>query len=403
MPRTIIHLDLDAFFCAVEENLNPELRGVAFAVGGQPDARGVVASCSYPARKYGIRSAMPMARAVRLCPDLVIVPNRHGEYGRVSRQVMRYLHDLTPLVEQISIDEAFMDVTGYHHDGYTLAARLQQQINTDLGLPASLGVASNKLVAKIANTVGKAEASQRTDGPPNAIKVVPAGKEADFLAPLDIRELWGVGPKTAERLHGMGIRTIGDIARRDAAHLRYHFGKHGIDLHRRAQGIDERPVTLEHEAKSISKETTFARDERDAEALRRILRSLSDGVGLRLRREGLQGTTIKIKLRWADFTTLTRQMTLPQPIDSDDAIYDAALALFEREWPKGRPVRLIGVGISGFDTPARQLGLWDAPHTEQNRRLQDTLDTLKDRFGENSIRRGSTVRRKSDTPEDDTP
>ncbi len=387
MVRKILHLDLDAFFCAVEEQHNPSLRGKPFAVGGRPDERGVVASCSYPARAFGVRSAMPMARAVRLCPDLIIVPARHGEYSRVSRRVMAILHDLTPEVEQVSIDEAFLDVTMRPERASALARDLQRRINEELRLPCSLGVATSKLIAKIANNVGKAEA--RGGGPPNAIKVVLPGQEAAFLAPLPVRELWGVGPRTAERLAGMGIHTIGEIAATPPDWLIRAFGKHGADLHRRAQGIDERPLETEHAQKSVSKETTFVRDVSDEAELKRTLRRLSDGVGRSLRRAGLKGTTVKVKLRWADFTTLTRQATLGHPVDTDDAIYAAAEALFARSWPRGRPVRLIGVGVSGFDAGV-QLGLWDGP-TEGAQQLTTALDALRDRFGEGAIRRASDL------------
>lgn len=302
MPRTILHLDLDAFFCAVEEQRDPSLQGQAFAVGGRPDQRGVVASCSYPARQLGVRSAMPMSQAVRLCPQLQIVPHHFKDYRRVSSAVMAHLHTLTPLVEQLSIDEAFLDISGL--DGEATARRLQHQINTELGLPCSLGVASNKLVAKIANNIGKGRA--KTGSPPNAIEVVPHGQEATYLAPFPIRELWGVGPKTAERLHRLGVQTIGDLAQRPEKELTRLFGKLGTDLAQRARGIDERPVITEHETKSISKETTFVHDVHDTKILLQTLRKLSDSVGLALRNEGLSGTTVKIKLRWADFTTLTR-------------------------------------------------------------------------------------------------
>jgi nucleotidyltransferase/DNA polymerase involved in DNA repair len=208
--RKILHLDLDAFFCAVEEQRDPTLRGKAFAVGGRPDARGVVASCSYPARKFGVRSAMPMIQAKRLCPELIIVSWNHGDYRAVSKKVMALLHDLTPLVEPLSIDEAFLDVSDIPGDPEAIARRVQSGIRADLDLPSSLGVATNKLVAKIANNIGKSSA--KTESYPNAITVVAPGQEAAFLAPLPTRELWGVGPKTAERLTRLGLKTIGDIA-----------------------------------------------------------------------------------------------------------------------------------------------------------------------------------------------
>lgn len=390
MTRKILHLDLDAFYCAVEEQYDSALRGKPFAVGGKPDERGVVASCSYAARRYGIRSAMPMARAVRLCPELIILPARHGVYGETSRRVMDILREMTPLVEQISIDEAFLDMSGQPESLLALARRVQSRINGELSLPCSLGGATNKLVAKIANNVGKA--STKTEGPPNAIRIVPPGQEAEFLAPLPTRELWGVGPKTAERLAKMGVRTIGDIARWPEADLKRRFGKHGEELARRARGIDDSPVVTEHAIKSVSRETTFARDVRDGDALRETLRKLVEGVGRQLRHSGLMGRTVTLKMRRADFTTVTRQVTLGYPTDQDRVIGQAALELFAKTWGEGRPVRLLGVGVSGFEEGARQLGLWDQP-VEEVQRLQSTVDELRDRFGEKAIRRASDLKR----------
>jgi DNA polymerase-4 len=390
MSRKVLHLDLDAFFCAVEAKRNPDLQGKPFAVGGQPDQRGVVASCSYAARQFGIRSAMPMARAIKQCPDLIIVPSHYKAYQDASRQVMDRLHNLTPLVEQISIDEAFLDVSDLPEPGEVVARNLQATINNELGLPCSLGVASNKLVAKIANNIGKA--SVKTDKPPNTIKVVPPGQEATFLTPLPVRELWGVGPKTAEQLAQLGIHTIGDLARWPETDLGQRFGKLGHDLARRASGIDDRPVETEHEAKSISQETTFARDIDDGDQLCQCLRQLSEKVGRRLRKKNLSGTRVKIKLRWADFTTLTRQMTLDHPTNLDSEIHTAAEQLFERTWPPGKRVRLVGVGVSGFEPLAYQLGLWEAGDAEQDYRLQTTLDELRDRFGDEAIQRGSQLK-----------
>lgn len=397
MPRKILHLDLDAFFCAVEEQREPALRGQPFAVGGRPDQRGVVASCSYAARRFGIRSAMPMSRAVKLCPQLIIVPSHFDLYRAASQQVMARLHQLTPLVEQLSIDEAFLDVSDLPEPAETLARRLQATINTELNLPCSLGVATNKLVAKIANDVGKSAA--RSGQPPNALQVVPPGQEAAFLAALPVEALWGVGPKTAERLHGLGLRTIGDLARWPESDLGRRFGQHGYDLARHAKGLDERPVVTEHEAKSISQETTFAKDITDRPVLLETLRRQAEQVGYRLRREGLSGTTVKLKLRWADFTTLTRQVTLEQPTNLDEAIYASALQLFDKTWPPGKRVRLLGVGVSGLETAAYQLGLWPDPEQEQARRLQPVLDELRQRFGRQAIQRGSQLRR-SDAEED---
>ncbi len=396
--RKILHLDLDAFFCAVEEQRNPALVGKPFAVGGRPSERGVVASCSYPARRYGVRSAMPMGQALRLCPGLIVVPASHGIYRGVSRQVMERLERLTPLVEQVSIDEAFLDVSARPEPAAELARALQETIRRELGLPCSLGVASNKLVAKIANTVGKAAAGG--SGPPNAVQVAPPGQEAAFLAPLPCEELPGVGPKTAARLHELGVATIGDLARWPAVELERLFGKNGADLALHARGLDDRPVVVEREAKSISKETTFDRDVGDAALLRRTVRDLAAGVSRRLRSSRLAGSTVKLKLRWSDFTTPTRQVTLAQATDDAEEIGRAALGLFERLWQPGRPVRLIGVGVSGLGQPLRQPTLWEVESDGYRRaearlaaeaKLAEVAQRLAARYGEGALRRGSEL------------
>ncbi|KAF0106964.1 MAG: dinB [Anaerolineaceae bacterium] len=384
MPRTILHLDLDAFFCAVEELHDPSLRGKPFAVGGRPEERGVVSSCSYPARLLGVRSAMPTSRALRLCPGLIVISHHRSNYGEMSEKVMARLRNLSPFVEQISIDEAFVDISGLG-DPAGIARSLQAEVREGIGLPCSVGIASNKLVAKIATEVGKK--SGKKGEPPNALTIVPPGSEAAFLDPLPADMLWGVGPKTAARLAEVGIRTIGDIARRPEADLVRWFGENGQELWRHARGIDERPIVTEYEAKSISQETTFACDVRDDRQLERTLRELSEQVGRRLRKSGLAGTTVKIKLRWPDFTSLTRQITLPGTTDQDDEIYRTALALLTKVRPKGKAVRLIGVGVSGFKPPLRQLGLWDGD-SEKRRKLQEAVDELQEKFGRKVIHRG---------------
>jgi nucleotidyltransferase/DNA polymerase involved in DNA repair len=333
-----------------------------------------------------------MARAIKLCPTLIIVPSRHGVYQAVSRQVMDLLYTLTPLVEQLSIDEAFLDVTELPNSGEVIARQLQANIKNKLELPCSLGVAANKLIAKIANNIGKASA--QSDDTPNAITVIPPGQEAAFLAPLPVKELWGVGPKTAARLQKMGLHTIGHVAQWSEADLARRFGKLGHDLSKRARGIDNRPVVTEHEAKSVSQETTFAQDISDERVLKETLRRLADQVGHRLRKSELSGTTVKLKIRWSDFTTLSRQMTLPHPTNLDSEIFAAVELLFEQVWPPGKRVRLLGVGLSNFETLARQLGLWDT-HFESDQRLQSTLDELKDKFGGKIVQRGSQLKRKN--------
>jgi DNA polymerase IV len=392
MPRTILHIDLDAFFCAVEENQNPSLRGRAFAVGGKPEERGVVASCSYAARRMGVRSAMPMARAIRLCQGLVIVPSRHRLYGEVSRQVMGILREQTPLVEQISIDEAFLDISDIQQEPELFGRRLQTRIRDDLHLPCSVGVAPNKLLAKLATEVGKALALQRIKAsglaePPNAMTVVRFGEEAAFLNPLPADLLWGVGPKTSARLSELGIHTIGDIARWPEYELIRLFGENGRDLARHAKGIDDRPVVTEHETKSISQEVTFSKDVRDDKVLEQTIREQSTEVARQLRKNNLAGKTIKLKIRWPDFTTLTRQVTLNDPTDQDDVIQKNALDLMRSVRKPNQAVRLIGVGVSGLGAPVRQLGLWDM-NVERSRRLQQAMDTLNEKYGRDVIRKG---------------
>jgi len=394
MVRKIIHLDLDAFFCAVEALRAPSLHGKTFAVGGRPEYRGVIASCSYPARRFGVRSAMPTARALLLCPDLIVISGHHTDYSDHSRRVMSHLYNFAHLVEQISIDEAFIDISDLRAPAEQIARELQSTIWQDLQLPCSLGVATNKLVAKIANNIGKSSA--RAEGPPMAINVVPPGEERAFLAPLPITELWGVGPKTAESLTQLSIRTIGDLADWPAEDLVRRFGKHGTDLARRARGIDDRPVAAAGPGmKSISHETTFAQDVTDEAELKRTLYRLSENVGRRLRRAGLSASTIKIKLRWSDFTTLTRQVTLPESTDQDSVIYETAQQLLMDNWRSPRPVRLIGVGTSNLAEPAAQLRLWDTSN-EKGRKLQQTLDSLRDRFGRNAIQRAFVMKPPSD-------
>jgi DNA polymerase-4 len=357
LNRKILHLDLDAFFCAVEELEHASLKGKPFAVGGRPESRGVVSSCSYAARALGIHSAMPMAHALRLCPGLKIITPRHQLYSEISEQVMQRLRRLTRLVEQISIDEAFLDASDLPESGEVLARQLQTTIRDELGLPCSIGVASNKLLAKTATDFGKAKA--KGGGPPNAITVVPAGEEEAFLHPLPVQALWGVGPKTAERLKSMGVHTIGDLLQVPEAELVAMFGKNGHDLVKRAQGIDDRPIITEHQVKSISQETTFARDVRDEKLLRSTIIQLSENVGRQLRDSNLVALTIKIKIRWPDFSTLSRQITLSHPTDRDSEIELLASKLFYKVWTNGQAVRLIGVGAGGLQPSVNQLSLWD--------------------------------------------
>ncbi len=328
---------------------------------------------------------MPMARALHLCPGLIVVSSRHKLYSEISEQVMAKLRGLTPLVEQISIDEAFLDISDLDEAPERLARRLQAGIRDELHLPCSIGIASNKLVAKIATEVGKKAA--KGDAPPFGLTIIPAGEEAAFLAPLPADMLWGVGPKTSRRLAELGIHTIGDIAKWPENELVRLFGENGRDLARHSKGQDERSIVTERETKSISQEETFARDIRDDKSLEKTLKEQSAEVSRQLRKNNLAGTTIKLKIRWPDFTTLTRQTTLPAPTDREDEIGKAAIHLMRAVRKSGQAVRLIGVGISGLGPPIRQLGLWNV-ESEKSRKLQEAVEELQEKYGRNIINRG---------------
>jgi DNA polymerase-4 len=349
-PRAIVHLDLDAFFAAVEVLEEPALAGRPVVIGGRPEARGVVASASYEARAFGVRSAMPTYRALALCPGAVLRPARHGVYRTYSQQVMALLHDTTALVEQTSIDEAYLDLTdtiAVWDDAIAAARTLQQRVRDEVGLSASLGVAASKLLAKVASDYDK----------PGGLTVVRPGDEATFLAPLPVRVLSGVGPVTAEKLAAMGIKTVGDLARTDETALHRRLGSHGIDIARRARGVDDRPVVAEHERKSVSQERTFRRDLVHEKDLQRHLWNLCQGVAGRLERVDRAAGTVALKLRYADFTDVGRQMSLDVPTADARVLYRAALVLLERAWQPGRPVRLLGVGASRLSPPPGQMRL----------------------------------------------
>ncbi|UYN91324.1 MAG: DNA polymerase IV [Anaerolineales bacterium] len=392
--RTIIHLDLDAFFCAVEELRDPSLRGIPFAVGGSPEGRGVVATCSYAARKFGIHSAMPMSRALRLCPELKIVRHHFRDYTELSSKVMDMLATYSEIMQPISIDEAFIDVSHLPEPGLVYAKQLQTQIRDHLHLPSSLGVASNKLVAKIATNVGKASA--KTGDYPYAIQVVPHGHEAAFLDPLPSDALWGIGPKTAERLASLGIHTVGDIARFPLQDMLRMLGQTGAALHYRAQGIDDSPVHSDHEIKSVSHEETFARDTSNEAELLQIISEQSVSISKQLRKLNLHCSTVAIKIRWPDFSKISRQLTLPEPTADAKLIEQAARKLWGAHWQPGRKVRLLGVRASNLVPPSFQPKLWDwdPKEFEKQDRLDTALKSLQERFGAGSLVAASGLRSK---------
>ncbi|HWQ29061.1 MAG TPA: DNA polymerase IV [Dehalococcoidia bacterium] len=339
MARCIAHVDLDAFYAAVEALERPELRGKPVIVGAPPDRRGVVATASYEARKYGVRSAMPSRTAARLCPDAVFIQPNFPLYRRYSRRVMDLMREVTPLIEQVSIDEAYLDLTeaagGDFERAIALARDIQRRVKDETGLDCSIGLATNKLVAKIACGRGK----------PHGFTVVRPGEEAAFLAPLPVEEVPGIGPVTAATLERSGIHTLGQLAACDEQELAQRFGKRGPWMRRAALGIDESPVVTGWEPRSVSSETTFESDVSDARALRETLRRLAADVARRMQREGVRGRTVAIKIRYGNFETITRARTRPWAAGDADEIAREAIALFDLHWQPGRPVRLLGVKV----------------------------------------------------------
>jgi DNA polymerase-4 len=381
--RAILHVDMDAFYAAVEQRDRPELRGLPVIVGADPGGgrgRGVVATCSYEARRFGVASAMPISQAFRLCPKGTYLPVDMEKYCRVSEQVMEALGRFTDLVEPVSIDEAFLDVTGSRRalgEAETIARAIKKTIRADTGLTASVGVATCKLVAKVASDMRK----------PDGLVVVPPGSEAAFLAPLPVRRLWGVGPKLEEALARAGIHSIGDLASGDPARLTRRLGVHGHDLAELAQGKDDRPVRAEADpAKSLGKEHTFGADTGDPQLLRSTLLGLADAVARRLRRHGLHARTLTLKYRDEDFHTVTRASTLEAPTDAGGVLFEIASRLLASVHGAKR-VRLLGIYASGFGEG--QLGLFG----ESPSRADLVRDALEERFGEGAVTRASLLRR----------
>ena len=382
--RWIALVDLDAFFASVEELLDPSLRGRPVIVGGDPQQRGVVSSASYAARAYGVRSAMPVAQALRLCPQAILVAPRHGEYGRRSAAIMDTLREITPAIEQVSVDEAFLDLSGCERlwgpvEG--IGRTIQQRIEDEHHLSASVGIACSKLVAKIACDLGK----------PHGLVIVPPGEEQVFLATLPIETLWGIGKTTGGRLRERGIQTVGGLAEWSEEQLIAAFGEAGHWLYLRARGIDESPLHTSSERRSVSQERTFAQDTGDLAELQRNLLRMSEVVASNLRGRGLVAQTIRLKLRYPDFSTMSRQTALGQPTDRGQVIYDAAQALLTANWHEGQPLRLLGVAASGLLTDAGyQLALFD--HNDQREiELNRTLDDIRERYGHQSIQRASLL------------
>ncbi|MDD4875741.1 MAG: DNA polymerase IV [Dehalococcoidales bacterium] len=393
MPRRIIHIDLDAFFVSVEQALNPALKGKPVVVGGKPDRRGVVAAASYEARAFGLHAGMPLITASRFCPQATFLEGSFPRYRNASHKFMAILTDFSPFLEPIGLDEAFLDVTGFesiYGSIDQMAGIIRQQINKELGLCASVGIASCKVVAKVASEKSK----------PDGLLEIAAGEEVSFLAPLPIAELPGVGKKTEQKLKGLGIRTIGNLAITPLNTLKLHLGASGELLHQLANGIDERKVEPPGAAKSISRETTFGKDTADRSSLTATLSYLSERVGADLRQRDKQARCINLKLRYADFTTITRSHTLKQTTDTDQAIFNTGKQLLDKALLAERQlVRLIGIGVSSLTEPAQQLDMLD-PSAQRLEQLNRAVDRIRKKYGFTAIQTGRTLQLKDLFPND---
>lgn len=380
---TIFHVDMDAFFVSVEELFDPSLKGKPVVVGGRPDERGVVSAASYEARKFGVHSAMPLRTAYKHCPQAVFVDGHPERYREYSGRVFEVLRRFSPVVEMASIDEAYLDMTGterLHGPPLAAAHKLHEAVRQETGLACSIGIATSRLVAKISSDQAKR----------NGILWVIPGQEARFLAPLDVRRIPGVGKVTEKHLLAAGIRKIGDLARLDEQFLERRFGKVGLALAGKARGEDaggwfDTPIGAATDPKSVSHEHTFPHDTADAALLESTLARLSEMVGRRLREYGLHARTVQIKLRYSDFTTITRAHSIARPTQLDTDLFETARALFRNNWKPGAAVRLLGVHASGFGADAGQLDLLGEDRRERWNKALAAADRLRDKYGESAI------------------
>ncbi|MBF0479570.1 MAG: DNA polymerase IV [Candidatus Omnitrophica bacterium] len=385
--KFILHVDMDAFFAAVEQRDNPALRGKPVIIGADPmggKGRGVVSTCSYEARKFGVHSAMPISLAYRKCPAGFYLHPDMNKYSEVSEQVFTILRDFTPDVEPVSIDEAFLDITGSYHLWKTplsVGQTIKDRIKKDLNLNCSVGIAPNKMIAKIASDYCK----------PDGLLEITAGKLLDFLWPLSVNKIWGVGEKTKETLNRLGMFTVGDIAHASLEQLHHRLGEHGLALYELAHGRDYREVTLDHEVKSVSNEHTFDEDTRDINILHQTLSWLAEKVSYRLRQDDLKGKTLTVKIRTGGFKTVTRARTLDRRTNYFDDIYHPAKELFDEFYASigGREViRLLGVKVSNFEDLFVQDSLFEKPGSLKKERVHLAVDKIKNKFGEGAIKRG---------------
>ena len=388
MTRKIIHIDMDAFYASVEQHDNPSLQGLPVIVGGDPEKRGVVAAASYEARVYGVHSAMPSSQARRLCPQGTFLPVRMHRYREVSGQIFRILREFTPLVEPLSLDESFLDVGGSEKlfgPALGIAREVKRRIRETTGLTASAGIAPNKFLAKIASDYRK----------PDGLVEIKPEEVQDFLRELPISKLWGVGKATEEVLKGMGILKVGQLALFPAEKIERTLGKFGWELMALARGEDDRPVSPDSDAKSVSQEETFTPDLETPDQMKRVLLDQAEQVGWELRKQKLKGATITVKVRYPDFTLVTRSLTLPSPTDQGIEIYQTALKLLDRTEALQKRARLLGVGISNLlhqDDPEQYL-LFDSRREKTERSVQ-AMDRIWEKFGPQAIKRASLLERK---------
>jgi DNA polymerase IV len=381
--KTVFHLDMDAFFVSVEELFDPSLKGKPVVVGGRPNERGVVSAASYAARKFGVHSAMPLRTAYKLCPQATFVDGHPERYRDCSRKVYDVLCSFSPLVEMASIDEAYLDMTGterLHGPPLRAAHLLHEKVKQETQLNCSIGIATSRLVAKVTSDQAK----------PNGVMWIIPGSEAAFLAPLEVRKIPGVGKVTEQNLHSLGIRKVGDLAKLDESYLEHRFGKWGLALAGKARGLDaggwfDTEVGEDTAAKSISHEHTFGEDTADAAQLESTLARLSEMVARRLREAGVHARTVQIKLRYHDFTTITRAHSMERPTQLDRELFEEARALFRKNWKRGVAVRLLGVHASGFDNDDGQMDLLNDATHERWRQAMSAADKLRDKFGESAV------------------
>jgi len=385
--RVIAHIDMDAFFAAVEQRDNPALRGRPVIVGADPKkgkGRGVVSTCSYEARQYGIHSAMPISTAYRKCPGGIFLPGNMRKYRKVSDQMFDILYDFTPDMEPVSVDEAFLDITGSYHfyqTPYKTCLAIKERIKKELHLTASIGIAPTKMVAKIASDFSK----------PDGLLEIHPDKLLEFLWPLPVEKLWGVGQQTQKALNAMGIQTVGELAKYPAANLHKRLGVHGQHLSDLANGIDERDVCVDDEIKSVSHEHTFDEDTADKDKIYSTLSFLSEKVSRRLRKYELKGKTVTLKVRLSNFRTVTRAHTFGAGINFFDDIYRQARQLFDVFYRPSMKVRLLGVRVSNFNDSYVQEDLFESRISEKREKVHKAVDLIKDKFGEKAIQRAQNL------------